>query len=186
VADFFLGIGQRILGFFTEKIPGAFRTIVKAIASFFSPMVEFIQSIFRTIMNAIDRMLAFLGRIASRIPSRFRPDFLDSVVAAGEAASERIEKRGRETQSTAARPLIPVAATSAMPAVAEAQSYAVSDDRLAEAFVQSTLAASQAAEKMAQRPIHVRLDVDGQTLASTTVRAQREDALRRFAPVPGT
>lgn len=187
VGDVFVRMGRRILGFFTESIPNAFRTIIGAIKSFFAPVVELVQHIFRTIMNAIDRMLAFLGRVAARIPSRFRPELLDTVVTAGEAASARMAQRAQATAtSIPLGPLGPLGAAAALPAAAEARMRGLSDERLAQALVAQGVATADAAERSAQRPIHVRLDVDGDTLARTTVRAQREAALRRFSPLPGT
>jgi hypothetical protein len=178
IADFFVSMGQRILGFFTESIPSAFRTIVEAVRSFFSPVVDFIQGVFRSIMDAIDRMLVFLGRVVARIPSHFRPEMLNQVVDAGTAASARIAQREQEVRT---QPLIAPAAA-AMPAAAEARQRATVGGDFVQAILAQVQAVHRAAEHTANRPIHVRLEVDGDTLASATVRSQREEAIRRFAP----
>jgi TP901 family phage tail tape measure protein len=182
IADYFVRMGQHILGYFTESIPGAFRTIVEAVRSFFSPVVEFIQGVFRSIMDAIDRMLVFLGRVVARIPNRFRPELLDQVVEAGAAASARIAHREQEART---QPMIGPTAATAIPAVAEARQRATVGGDFVRAIMAQVQAFHRAAEHTANRPIHVRLEVDGDTLASTTVRSQREDAIRRFAPSPG-
>jgi TP901 family phage tail tape measure protein len=181
IADFFVSMGQRILGFFTESIPDALRTIVEAVRSFFSPVVDFIQGVFRSIMDAIDRMLVFLGRVVARIPSHFRPEMLNQVVDAGTAASARIAHREQEART---RPLVPPAAVTAIPAAAEARQRATVGGDFVQAILAQVQAVHRAAEHTANRPIHVRLEVDGDTLASATVRSQREDAIRRFAPSP--
>jgi hypothetical protein len=133
-------------------------------------------------MDAIDRMLVFLGRVVARIPSRFRPEFLDQVVDAGAAASARIALRHQETRT---QPLVAPAALTAMPAAAEARQRATVGSDFVQAILAQVQAVHRAAEHTANRPIHVRLEVDGDTLASATVRSQREDAIRRFAPSPG-
>jgi hypothetical protein len=179
IADFFVSMGQHILGFFTESIPGAFRTIVEAVRSFFSPVVEFVRGVFRSIMDAIDQMLVFLGRVVAKIPSRFRPELLDQVVDAGAAASARIAHREQEART---QPLVAPAAATAMPAAAEARQRASASGDFVQAILAQVQAVHRAAEHTANRPIHVRLEVDGDTLASATVRSQREDAIRRFAP----
>jgi hypothetical protein len=181
IADYFIRMGQHILGYFTESIPGAFRTIVEAVRSFFSPVVEFIQGVFRSIMDAIDRMLVFLGRVVARIPSRFRPELLDQVVETGTAASARLAQREQEART---QPLIAPAAATAIPAAAEARQRATVGGDFVQAILAQVQAVHRAAEHMANRPIHVRLELEGDTLASATVRSQREDAIRRFAPSP--
>jgi TP901 family phage tail tape measure protein len=182
IGDFFVSMGQRILGFFTESIPGAFRTIVEAVRSFFSPVVEFVRGVFGSIMEAIDQMLVFLGRVVAKIPSRFRPELLDQVVDAGAAASARIAHREQEARTP---PLLAPATATAMPAAAEARQRAGASGDFVQAILAQVQAVHRAAEHTANRPIHVRLEVDGDTLASATVRSQREDAVRRFAPSPG-
>jgi len=207
IRNFFMKVGASITAFFTETIPNAFRKIVNGIKAFFEPVVEFIRGIFRSIASAVDRIIAFLGRLAAKIPSRFRPAFLDRVVEAGDAATARIESRERDAAAAAARlsgpseptgtapvseaaligrPLVVSPATPVTPAAAEARSRAVRDERLIDAIVASGTQSAEAAERVSQRPINVRLDVDGDTLASTTVRARREAAARSFAPVPAT
>jgi len=207
IRGFFIKVGASITAFFTESIPNAFRKIVNGIKSFFEPVVDFIRSIFRSIANAVDNIIAFLGRLAAKIPSRFRPAFLDRVVESGEAATARIEGREREAAAAAARVAGPAETTAAAPvsqaaltgrplvfgppapaapAAAEARARSESDAALIDAIVASGTQSAEAAERVSQRPINVRLDVDGDTLASTTVRSRREAAARSFAPVPAT
>lgn len=207
IRGFFVKVGQSIVAFFTESIPNAFRTIVNGIKSFFEPVVEFIRGIFRSIANAVDSIIAFLGRLAAKIPSRFRPSFLDRVVEQGEAATARIAGRERDAAAAAARlagpaepraaapvseaaltgrPLVFGPPAPTVPAAAEARARAQSDAALIDAIVASGTRSAEAAERASTRPINVRLDVDGDTIARTTVRANREAAARSFAPVPAT
>lgn len=204
IKSLFVNAGAGIIEFFTTSIPAAAARIVAGIKAFFSPVVGFVRGIFQSIMSAVDRVVAFLGGLAAKIPSQFRPAFLDKVVAAGEAATTRIA--GRETEGAtrlmapargaaavpvAEGPFAPGAlagpeGVSAAPAVAEVRARATSDERLIEAVTASGAQNREAADRASERPINVRLDVDGDTLATTTVRAQRESAMRSFSPVPAT
>lgn len=51
---------------------------------------------------ALDRVVAFVGRLVAKIPARFRPVFLDSIVEAGEAAQARIAERTAKAVAPAA------------------------------------------------------------------------------------
>jgi TP901 family phage tail tape measure protein len=90
------GLGERaaqIYLFFTETIPHVFKVVAGAVKSFLQPVLDFITSIVDGIHSALDRVVAFVGRLVAKIPSRFRPAFLDSIVEAGEAAQARIAAR---------------------------------------------------------------------------------------------
>ena len=101
----FLGeTAAKIYLFFTEDIPKAFKSVASAVKSFLQPIVDFLSSVVESIHNTLDRVIAFVGRLIAKIPSRFRPAFLDSIVDAGEAAHARIAER-------AARAVAPTTAT---------------------------------------------------------------------------
>jgi hypothetical protein len=90
------GLGERtaqIYLFFTETIPHAFKAVAGAVKSFLQPVLGFITSIVDGIHAELDRVVAFVGRLVTKIRSRFRPAFLDSIVEAGEAAQARIAER---------------------------------------------------------------------------------------------
>jgi TP901 family phage tail tape measure protein len=190
--------------FFTETIPDAFKTVVSAVKSFFRPVVDFITGIFDGIRNALDRVISFLGRLVAKIPSRFRPGFLDSIVDAGKAADAAIA--ARETRSTtSAAPALPggpaermpaasvqpgglggvfaraaALAGGALPAASEVRTRAQISDAEIDAIVARSVAAADA------RPVqaHVTLNVDGEPLARASVRAERGLAARSFLRPP--
>ncbi|WP_428262164.1 phage tail tape measure protein, partial [Haliangium sp.] len=86
VGEAFVHTGERLVKVFTETVPNALRVAARTVQAALSPVVVFVRQVFRSIMDAIDGMLAFLGRAVAKIPARFRPALLDQVVAAGDDA----------------------------------------------------------------------------------------------------
>lgn len=202
----FVWLGQ-ILGeraaqiylFFTEKILPVFKAVAGAVKSFFQPVLDFITGIVDGIHAALDRVVAFVGRLVAKIPSRFRPAFLDSIVEAGEAAQARIAQRtakavaptaalGPGTAATAlptggALPGVTLGAAAAgapLPAASELRVRGQISDAEIDAIVARGVQLSDS------RPVqtHVTLSVDGDTLARATARANRSSMARSFVPVP--
>jgi hypothetical protein len=146
-------------------------------------------------------VIAFVGQLVAKIPSRFRPAFLDSIVDAGEAAQARIAERAAKTvapttatfaremtTAAAANPargglagvlLGAAAAGAALPAVAELRVRGQISDAEIDAIVARGVQLSDS------RPIHthVTIAVDGEPLARATARANRTAAARAFYPV---
>ncbi len=190
----------RIYLFFTETIPNAFRTVVRAVKAFFQPIVDFFTGIVDSIRNVLDKVIVFIGKLVAKIPSRFRPAFLDSVVDAGKAAEERIAERAARAAAPAAGAVLPggmesltpagasmagarlgsAAAEAAMPGVAEVQARGQISDAEIDAIVSRGVALSEG------RPVqaNVTLSVDGETLARVSAKAERSTAARSFVPVP--
>jgi TP901 family phage tail tape measure protein len=200
----FLGeTAAKIYLFFTETIPHAVKTVAGAIRSFFQPLLDFITGIVDGIHNALDNVIAFVGQLVAKIPSRFRPAFLDSIVDAGEAAEASIAQRAARAAAPAVAALGPAAGGVAlstagglpsggslgvfasgggtvMPAASEVRARGQISDAEIDAIVARGVAASE------NRPVqaHVTLNVDGETLARATARANRNAAARSFVPVP--
>ncbi len=179
----------RIYLFFTETLPRAFHQVVAAVRSFFEPVVSFVESVVDSIRTALDRLIAYVGHLAAKIPERFRPALLDSVVAAGEAAQVRLDARTTPGALGVPSPLdAPVAiatplpwpsgATAPLPAATELSVRRELSDQTEDALLAQSIATTD-------RPIdaHVTLTVDGETLARATTRAQRGLAVRSFVPV---
>ena len=169
--------------------------------SFFQPIVDFIVGIVDSIENVLDKVIAFIGRLVAKIPSRFRPAFLDSIVDAGEAAPSRIAERAARAAAPTAGAIgsaVPGAALeptsglvsggvlglpatgTALPAASEVRARGQVSDAEIDAIVSRGVALSDA------RPVqaHVTLNVDGETLARASARADRSTAARSFVPVP--
>jgi phage-related protein len=186
----------RIFLFFTETIPRVFKTVANAVRAFFQPIVDFITGVVDSIRDVLDRVIAFVGRLVAKIPSRFRPAFLDSVVEAGEAAQARVAERAAKTAGPAIQAAVPVAAAAAvgmlpgtlggpaagvaMPAVSEVRARGQISDAEMDAIVSRGIALSEG------RPVqaNVTLTVDGEALARASARAERSTAARSFIPVP--
>jgi TP901 family phage tail tape measure protein len=187
---------------FSEDIPHAFKAVAGAVRSFLQPVLDFLTSIVDGIHSALDRVIAFVGRLVAKIPSRFRPTFLDSIVEAGEAAQARIAERTAKAIAPTAVALtlggpgaaatLPAASTlpgvalgaaaagAALPAASELRVRGQISDAEIDAIVARGIQLSD------NRPVqaHVTLSVDGETLARATARANRSTAARSFVPVP--
>lgn len=200
LGEFIGETAAKIFLFFTEDIPRVFKTVVTAVKSFFQPILDFITGIVDGIRNALDKVIAFIGRLVGKIPARFRPAFLDSIVDAGQEAETRIAERTARAVAPAAGGVLPggpaaltpsgamragtalgaAAANAAMPAVSEVRARGEISDAELDAIVSRGVALSEA------RPVqaHVTLTVDGETLARASARAERSSAARSFTPVP--
>jgi TP901 family phage tail tape measure protein len=187
--------------FFTETVPRAFKVVTAALKSFFQPVVDFLSGVVEAIHNTLDRVVAFVGRLVAKIPSRFRPAFLDSIVDAGEAAQTRMAERTAKAVSPATATfghdlrasgaISPIggvlpgsalgiaAAGAALPAAAELRVRGQISDAEIDAIVARGVQLSES------RPIHthVTVAVDGEPLARATARANRTAAARAFYPV---
>jgi hypothetical protein len=186
---------------FTEDIPRAFKAVAGAVKSFFQPVLDFISGIVDGIHAALDRVIAFLGRLVTKIPSRFRPAFLDSIVEAGQVAQARIAERTAKAIAPTAMGFAPggggvatalpatgmlsgamlnaAAASGALPAAAELRMRGQISDAEIDAIVARGVQLSD------NRPVqaHVTLNVDGETLARASARATRSSNARAFYPV---
>jgi TP901 family phage tail tape measure protein len=190
----------KIYLFFTETIPRAFKAVATAVKSFFQPVIDFITGIVDGIRNVLDKMIGFVGKLVAKIPSRFRPAFLDSIVDAGREAESRIAERAARAAAPAAEAVMPggaaaltpsgavraggtlgaAAADAAMPAAAEVAARGEISDAELDAIVARGVALSEA------RPVqaNITLNVDGEALARASARAERGAAARSFVPVP--
>jgi TP901 family phage tail tape measure protein len=200
----FLGeTAAKIYLFFSEDIPHAVRSVGSAVSSILHPVVGAFDAMVDGIRSALDHLLAFVGRVVAKIPERFRPQFLDSIIEAGEAAQARIAERAAKAIAPAAAMLTPrgisvgaaspvvgvlpggtigaAAAGTALPAAAEVRARGQISDAEIDAIV------ARGIQLADERPVHahVTLSVDGETLARATARAHRGSMARSFVPVPG-
>ncbi|HET9621804.1 MAG TPA: phage tail tape measure protein [Kofleriaceae bacterium] len=202
----FLGeTAAKIYLLFTETIPHAFQVVAGALRTFFQPVVDFITGIVEGIHAALERVIAFVARVVAKIPARFRPAFLDSIIDAGDAAEAGLAARTTKTTAPGTAALAGAttrtivapagsglaggtfggapaagAAFAAFPAAADVQARGQIRDADLDAIVARGLALSET------RPLqtHVTLNVDGETLARASARADRSTAARSFIHVP--
>ena len=192
IGNFFAGIGR----WFASIWQG----IADGVRSFLRPIVEFFQGIVDGIRNMMDRMTAYVGKLAAKIPARFRPAYMDAIILAGKMAEQRIAERTARSVAPVTAAALPggtaaltpggaaragqalgaAAAQAAMPGVAEVRARGELSDAELSAVVARSLAASEG------RPVqaHVTLNVDGETLARVSAKAERSAAARSFMPVP--
>jgi TP901 family phage tail tape measure protein len=194
----------KIYLFFTERILPGIKLVAGGVRSVLQPVLDFITNIFEGIRNSLERVISFLGRLVAKIPSRFRPGFLDSIVDAGKAADASIAARTVSSAApsvtafgprASASDLAPSAAAPrgggssvggapaggfALPAVSEVRARSQISDTELDAIIARGIAAAD------NRPVqaHVILNVDGETLARASARAERSVAVRSFIPVP--
>jgi TP901 family phage tail tape measure protein len=213
VIDAFRSLGQflgetsaKIYLFFTKTVPHVFKVVAGALRAFFQPVLDFITGIVDGIHSALDRVVSFVGRLVAKIPERFRPAFLDSIVDAGDAAQQRIAERTAQATAPALAAFAPpapgmavtsgggvpvaralgvftsgaAAAASSHPATSELRARGQISDAEIDAIVARGVAASE------NRPVqaHITLNVDGETLARASAKANRSVAARSFVPVP--
>lgn len=212
LGEFIGETAARIYLFFTETIPRVFQLVVNAVKTFFQPILEFLTGVADGIRDVLDKVIAFIGRLVGKIPARFRPAFLDSVMDAGTQAETRIAERATHGAAPAAAAILPPTATAlaaanpsggtpgmttvggpnpgtslgaaaagaTMPAVSEVRARAEVSEAEMDALVSRGVALSEA------RPVqaNVTLNVDGETLARASARAERNNAARSFVPVP--
>jgi hypothetical protein len=191
----------KIFLFFTETIPQVFKTVTGAIRSFLQPVLDFITSVVDGIHAALDRVVAFVGRLAAKIPTRFRPAFLDSIVDAGQAAEARIAERTARAIAPVAASLTSTGTGAALPSAGgmppgatfssaadgfarPAASELRARGQLGDAELDAIVARGVALSESRPLQAHVTLNVDGETLARASARADRSANARSFIPVP--
>jgi hypothetical protein len=190
----------KIYLFFTETIPQAFQSVAGAVRSFFQPVLDFVTGIVDGLEHALERILSFTGRLVAKIPARFRPAFLDSIVDASEAAEASLAARTTRATGPAIAALAPTVAAAALtnsaaglpggplvPAVAGAIPAAAeltARGQISDAELDAIVARGVAVADLRPIQTHVTLHVDGETLARATARADRSNAARAFVPLP--
>jgi TP901 family phage tail tape measure protein len=147
--------------------------VAARVARFFASMADAVRHAFTSVVDTVIRLVR-------RIPAPLLPDSLRGVARmplSTERPTARTEDGRERTARTAAQAR---AASSRTPAAAEA---ADRGSLLGQVHAQLTaLLGLRRAES--ERPITVQLQVDGQTLAEATRRADRDAAARSFSPVP--
>ncbi len=119
VGKFAVDVGQTLVDLFLNprKVLAEFATGLKVLLA---PAFTWLLGIVETVRAAFDQLLVHLGRIASRIPERFRPAALNGLIQAGANAQDRIgdrvlaRTRAEEAAGSASFPATPTGA----PAVA--------------------------------------------------------------------
>jgi len=162
----------RFLGDVWGAIKSTALTIGLQIGQFFQNMVD-------DIMNSLDNVLVFIGDIVGRIPARFRPDALDSVVASGQAAAIRVNERTSRGQVRNRLIEQKIAETQAAAAAPNAAQQRTIENAAIAKAVAGEIEKSRLKDKQ-----EIVLQIDGETVARHVAQADRKAGGRAF--VPGT
>ena len=157
--DWIDATAARIVSWFSQTLPDTVRGALGTIAGF----------------------LQTLGRLLRQIPGVLLPGGLGTLLRQPLSLDGRPEGAPTavdRTRSTAARA---EAASSAMPALADTSARTSPFAHL-EATLRSLV--GEGARDRGQSPVHVAVQVDGETIARATHQAERDSASRAFAPVP--
>jgi len=181
VVGFFRAIGQFFVGI-GRWFSNLFRRIADGIMSFLQPVVDFFRGVGRAIKSVFDAIRDFVIKLLRKIPDALLPASLERLKRTPLSTEVRSEDEfaavGR-TQTTAARS---EAATSSMPASAEAAGQMNEFAQLERNML--AFANSQAQRQGQQPPFTVNVQVDGETIARANHNANRDTAARTFSPVP--
>lgn len=137
-----------------------------------------------SIMNALDTVIAFIGRLVGRMPAALRPAFADTLVSAGQDAERRQTTRNAEASVRVGQAR---AGFGAIEGLHNARAAARQNVANAENVQLAELTSLMRTERTnrhnaAIAPTVVNLQVDGQTLATVTANSNRQEASRGFIP----
>jgi TP901 family phage tail tape measure protein len=139
-----------------------------------------VQRTVDAILNAVDTAIAGMARLAAAVPPQLRPETLSDVIVAGAAAERRVVQRTQQAETR--QRMIGAAAAAVTPETAE-------ERRVAAAVPTGFASADEMRNLMgelrrvAERPVQVNVQVDGETIASAGATAARGVAERTFRPV---
>jgi TP901 family phage tail tape measure protein len=170
--QFFLGAGQWFLGLFSS--------IADGLQAFFSPVVEFFSGVGRAIHAVFNALTDSVIRLLRKLPSELLPSSLEELARL--PLSAEVQPATPLTLAAPGPAARAEVATWAMPAAADARSRAGSLAQLEQGLL--ALASPQAGRQGAAPPFTINVQVDGETIARATHRAEREAASRSFSPVP--
>jgi hypothetical protein len=181
VVGFFRAIGQFVSGI-GRWFSNLFRRIADGIKSFLSPVVDFFRGVGRAIKSVFDGIRDIVIKLLLTVPDALLPSSLDRLKQSPLSSEVRTADgfdAVRRTNATATRA---EAATSSMPAAAEASGRANDLAQLETNII--ALPNSQAQRQGQQPPFTVNVQVDGETIARANHNANRDTAARSFSPVP--
>lgn len=179
VSSFF----QPIADFFTVTIPDAFQSFVDAVHEFFQPLIDFFGGVYDAISSVVDMITGAIQWIVDAVS--WIGEQVDAFFTSEEEAAAEIQKKTDElfgplyvpeAPAPAETQMLPIALSRpAMPAAEVIQVQEGSETR-----------APAGGGRGEDRPVqaHITLNVDGETLARVTARAERNAAARSFVPVP--
>jgi len=181
VVGFFRSIGQFFIGI-GRWFSNLFSSIADGITSFLQPVVDFFRGVGRAIKRVFDGIRDFVIRLLRRIPDALLPASLERLsrqpLSTEVRTEDEFEAIGR-TRATADRA---EAATSAMPASADATGRMNEFAQLEQNML--AFANAQARDRGQAPPFTVNVQVDGETVARATHNANSDAAARSFSPVP--
>ena len=160
-----------------ERMLGLFQRLAEGIRAFLLPVGDFFGALASQLHAALQGVLDFVLNLARRIPSRLLPADLREFVSSPPAFGAPAPGRASPTPPTGFE--APLRAGTAAPAVTEAAERSSAMRQLRTSVERAT---SESGSR--DRPMEIRLEVDGETLARVGHEATRRAAERSFAPIP--
>ncbi len=162
----------------TEDVPDAISSAWAAIKKFFSPVVSFFEAIGAGIRKALGGITSFMFKILRNIPDALLPESLVKIKANADFIERRVVTmvQGGETGPPASK-----STSTAMPSVAESQGRTREMNDIKHTVSELARAKSEGAE---DKPMNIKLQVDGETIARASHKASRDAAGRSYSPVP--
>lgn len=158
---------------------GTVGTVFNAVAQGILTIVDGIVAGVRT---AIDAAIVGVAKVASLIPENLQPDFVKKLVSFGDVdrtnarISDRFADQKRAAQFTTQAIAAP--AIGSVPAVG-----AQAPNQESQAILAELRAAREESKKEREKPINVKVEMDGEQVGSVMANASRKTAANAFVPV---
>ncbi|MCP4678745.1 MAG: phage tail tape measure protein [Deltaproteobacteria bacterium] len=161
----------------TEDVPNAISSAWASVKKFFSPVATFFERVKEGIRKALEGIISFAFSILRRMPDALLPESLVKL----KANADFIERRVVTTIHGDSSPLSTQSTSSAMPSAVESQGRAREMDDIKRTVSELARAKSESIE---DRPLNLNLQVDGETIARASHKADLNEAGRAFSQVP--
>ena len=176
------------LGATASWFVGLFQQIAAGIQATLSPVQAFFTGVVSAVRSAFEGLQAFVLRTLRSIPDAVLPE---SLVEFKQSASVRLETAAAVPPAGALLTASPAnmptadfgqrATTPALPAVADATARR---ETFAQLESNMTRWATDQGASVRQSPVHINVQVDGETIARATHESNRDAAARSFSPLP--
>lgn len=168
-----------------NRMEGAIQSLV----AFFFRLKIVVATVFANVVdsvkNSLDTVLAFIGRIVSRVPAAVRPAFANDIIQAGQEAEGRVAGRNIQQQARTAGAGAQLRAITNLQ-TAQQDSAAVRDtgreDRVSEVAALLREERSNRRRAASGESTQVIVQIDGQAVATAVAGANRTESARGFVP----
>lgn len=181
VVGFFRAIGRFFIGI-GRWFVNLFDSIANGIKSFLAPVVEFFRGIGRAIKGVFDSIRDFVIKLLRKIPDALLPSSLEKLKRQPLSTEVRSEDEFEAVGRTETSAYHAQAASYPMPSAVAASNQSSELAQL-EANIMA-YANSQARNQGAPPPFEINVQVDGETIARASHNADQDASSRAFSPLP--